>query len=96
MSKAIVVVALVIALIASYPYVSTISKAEEMKGSYVFKWSEVSPFEKGVIYEKILDLTKKVNFWTKTILEIAGIVVFLLTVIEYYKFHKIYKEEMKE
>ncbi len=96
MSKAIIVIALIVAVIATYPYIANISEASQLKGYYVVKWSGVPAFEKGNLYEKDIQLCNKINNWIKIILEIAGIFVVILTVIEYYKFYKIYKEEMGE
>ena len=96
MSKAIIVIALIVAVIAVYPYVVNISGVSQLKGSYVVKWSGVPVLEKGDIYQKDIQLCGKINNWIKIFLEIAGIFVVILTVIEYYKFHKIYKEETRE
>ncbi len=92
MSKVIIAIAIVASLIVVYPYISTISEIAKIKGAYIPKWSEIPPIKKGVIYEKAIQICKSVNDTAKLLLEIAGIFVTALTIVEYYKYHKIYKE----
>ncbi len=95
MSRAIVAVAFIVALIALYPYVSNISTASSLKGSYVFKWSEIPIEKRGTLYGESLKTVTKFNNAVKVLLEMAGIFVVILTVIEYYKYYKIHKEEIE-
>ncbi|ADB57740.1 hypothetical protein [Archaeoglobus profundus] len=96
MSRAIVAIAFIVALIAVYPYILNIATVSSLKGSYVVKWSEIPAFVRGTIYEESLKLATMINEIIKLLLEIAGIFVVLLTIIEYYKYHKIHKEEVSK
>ena len=93
--RAIIVVAFIVALITMYPYISNISTASSLKGSYVFKWSEIPVEKRGTIYKSDLNFATKFNNAIKILLEIVGILVVLLVIVEYYKYYKIHKEGVK-
>ena len=93
MSKAIVAIAIIVAIVVTYPFIANISAISELKGSYILKWSEIPLPKRADVYENAIKINEKINKIAKILLELAGIFVFILTVIEYYKFHKIYKEE---
>lgn len=96
MSRIIVAIAFIVALVAIYPYVSNILTVLNLKGTYVIKWSEIPAFERGKLYDEAIKLSTEINNIAKIVLEIVGILVVLLTVVEYYKYHKLHKEEMSK
>ena len=93
MDKGLVAISIIVAILVTYPFIANVSKISELKGSYVLKWSEVPLSKRATVYAKAMEINEKVNRVLKILLELAGLVVIALTVIEYYKFHKIYKEE---
>ena len=93
MSNAIVAVALIPALIAIYPFVTNIATVSELKAGYIPKWSNVPIEKRPDVYQKAIEINSTINYWIKILLELGGIFVVVLTVVEYYKFWKIYKEE---
>ncbi len=94
MSKAIILISLIVAIAVTYPFVANISTVSEIGSAYVLKWSEIPLPVRANVYESAMKLSEKTNTILKILLELAGIFVFILTIIEYYKYHKIYKEEM--
>ena len=88
MTKWIIAVALIVAIIATYPLIATM-----FSDLFIPKWSNIPIEERATLYLESSKIVKVVNYWIGILLKIGGILVVILTIIEYYKFWKLYKEE---
>jgi len=91
--KEIILISIIIALIAISPFILTLPKVSALKGQYIPKWSEISPIERQELYGKVLETNFILNNLLKLLLEIGAVIVVLLVIVEYIKFHKLHKEE---
>jgi len=87
-TKWIIAVALIVAIIATYPLIATM-----FSDLFIPKWSNIPIEERATLYLESSKIVKVVNYWIGILLKIGGILVVILTIIEYYKFWKLYKEE---
>ncbi|HIP25849.1 MAG TPA: hypothetical protein EYG81_05280 [Archaeoglobus profundus] len=88
MTKWIIAVALIVAIIATYPLIATM-----FSDLFIPKWSNIPIEKRATLYLESSKVVKVVNYWIGILLKIGGILVVILTIIEYYKFWKLYKEE---
>ena len=88
MTKLIIAASLIVAIIATYPLIATM-----FSDLFIPKWSNIPIEERATLYLESSKIVKVVNYWIGILLKIGGILVVILTIIEYYKFWKLYKEE---
>jgi len=88
LSKWIIAVALIVSIVTTYPLIATM-----FSDLFIPKWSDIPIEKRGDLYLRSIELIKLVNYWICIFLKIGGILVVILTIIEYYKFWKLYKEE---
>ncbi len=96
MNKVMIIASVIAALIAIYPFITSIVTVSELKGEYIPKWDKIPPPEKQELYEKSMKLSRDVNNTLKILLEIGAVIIVILAVIEYIKFYRLYKEEREE
>ena len=89
------IVAFVITIIVLIPFVVTIAEVGQTK-DYLAKSSYrfIPPEKLQETYSSAEKFDKTINFFAKILIVLAAIFVLLLSVVEYIKFHKLYKEEM--
>lgn len=87
------IVALVITLIVLAPLVYTITEVGQTKNYVTENTYKEIYFDKQSKYTSAIDTNELFNSGAKILIVIAAIVVLLLTLVEYVKFYKIYREE---
>ena len=86
------VVALIVTLIVLAPFLVNINELNQKdylaKSSYRF----LSPEERQKMYTSAEKLDKTINFYAKILIILVAVAVLLLSLVEYIKFYRIYKE----
>ena len=88
------IIALIVTIIVLTPFIISINQVNQTEG-YIAKTSYrfIPPQERHVVYSSAEKLDKLVNFYARILIILAAIATLLLTVVEYLKFCKIYREE---
>jgi len=90
-------VALIVALLAISPLLISMATYGPMGGKYITEnnYRHFSPYERPEKYALVNDLMMYLNRIAEILVSIGAFFVFIMTLLEYWKFDKMYKLEQK-
>ncbi|RLI89563.1 MAG: hypothetical protein DRO98_00780 [Archaeoglobales archaeon] len=92
-----VLVALIVGLLAVSPLLIGIATVGPLGGKYITEnnYRHFSPYERSTVYALVNDIMLYLNRILEILITIGAFFVFIMTVLEYWKFDKMYKLEQQ-